>query len=176
MVSAGVQWWANEQFLFTKWWAKGRNKVGVLRTNKLWFLSRDYWRIHEMNHLDVDSDHEQFFFRDPIFPGKPTSLSNKPNIQKRLSMDEFERSYMFFEICIVLVSATFLVNHSCSSLQRFILSHQAHLGYPWWYHSSVIPWVPLASSPSSEPPRTGDSPWQLASRCGEVLKPWAYIQ
>lgn len=48
-----------------------------------------------------------FFFRDPIFPGKPTSLSNKPNIQKR-PIHGWILSYMFFEICIVLVSGTFL--------------------------------------------------------------------
>ena len=72
------------------------NKVGVLRTNRLWFLSRAFWRIHEMNRLDVDSDHEQLFFSG-------SHLSWKTNIiiqQTKHSKTPYQ--WMNFELHVFL--------------------------------------------------------------------------
>lgn len=138
-----------------------RIKVGVLRTNRSWFLSRAFWRITKWIIWMLIPIMNIFFFRDPIFLGKLTSLSNKPSIQKT-PYPWMNLSYIFFEMCIRFS----YFSHITARVWYIVSwSHGAHLGYLWWYHSSIIPWLPSHHHPT---PRTGDSPWQLASRWGSL--------
>ena len=136
------------------------NKVGVLRTNRLWFLSRDYWRIHEMNHLELIPIMNTFFW-DPIFPGKPTSLSNKPSIKTT------PYPWMNFELHVFLCIRFSYFSHITAAV-LYIVSF-----YPikriWVTSDGTIPPSSHEFPSHHHPtPRTGDSPWQLASRWGRL--------
>ena len=137
------------------------NKVGVLRTNRLWFLSRAFWRIHEMNRLDVDSDHEQLFFSG-------SHLSWKTNIiiqQTKHSKTPYQwMNLSYISSRCASVSATFLT----SQLQFSTSFHSI----PWSIWVTRDGTIPPSShefpSHHHPTPRTGDSPWQLASRWGRL--------